>query len=109
MVPGVEQQWHQALANGARGSCQENLHGGISLLATLRDRAGIIRQTSVHPPSTHAVPANAEPPAPPSARNLAKQFGTARSTAYAILAGVHGAALSSAQRLSGKATFGPRL
>src|SRR5215831_2760588 len=89
MVPGVEQQRHQALANGARGSCQENLH------ATPRDRAGLInqlrplcassatdgkidatasaatpkprpiRQTSVHPPSTHAVPANAEPPAPP--------------------------------------------
>jgi GntR family transcriptional regulator/MocR family aminotransferase len=45
----------------------------------------------------------------PSARSLAEQFGTARSTAYAILAGVHGAALSSARRLSGKASFGPRL
>lgn len=47
MVPGVEQQRHQALTNGARGSCQENLHEGTSLLATPRNSAGTSINKSV--------------------------------------------------------------
>src|SRR5262249_31205406 len=95
LVPGVEQQRHQPLADGAPGSGQENLHDGLSLLEAPQEWAGVIgqfrpvsssatdrptdasasatapnprpiTQTSVQPASTHAIPANAEPRAPPA-------------------------------------------